>query len=220
MQIKKIAKYGIKHKILEKFKYGMLLHFFLTNIKKIGIYINLFYLYDIKLSDYPMHRFLDHSYKLKLLKKKDLGDILHMSGYGKPKTDLLNRFNKGEMCYSIKHERDLVALYWIIFGPIKKNINNFELKINKNQVYLYDLFVPREYRGNNLATYLESSVQKKLHKKGIKHSIFYVDFFNRPAVRVRKKQNIKPGWLLFNIQLFRKYTPNLIIDLSRWRLLK
>ncbi|MFC1645667.1 GNAT family N-acetyltransferase [Candidatus Omnitrophota bacterium] len=115
---------------------------------------------------------------------------------------LLTRLEKGQKCFGMKYNGEIVAFMWFIFGDFILKPQNSRL--NEREVYLCDMYTMREFRGRGAAPYLRYQSYKILRKMGRDTFYSVTEFFNKSAMKFKKKLNAKLLNFCLCINLFGK----------------
>jgi GNAT superfamily N-acetyltransferase len=116
---------------------------------------------------------------------------------------MLEKLEKGQKCFGMKHRGDIVAFMWFVFDEFI--LKPGDPKLNEYEVYLSDMYTMREFRGRGVAPYLRYQSYKVL-KEMDKTSFYSVtDFFNKSAIHFKQKLNAKYLSLNFCCEFFRKF---------------
>ena len=77
-------------------------------------------------------------------------------------------------------------------------------KIKENEAYLLNMFTFNSFRGKNLAPYLRYYCYRYLENRNITIKYSISNYFNKSAIKFKKKLNSKHLILYVNIELFKK----------------
>jgi hypothetical protein len=117
--------------------------------------------------------------------------------------DVIDNFNKGEMCFGIKCSGQIVAFTWVSFE--KSPTKLYRTAMRKNEAYFHDMYVLKAFRGNNLAPILRYKSYEALRDMGRDTFYSITDFFNTASFRFKQKLNAKVVFLGVYIELFNKW---------------
>lgn len=107
--------------------------------------------------------------KLDLRIIEDIKGLFENLEYKKPFTikDADERLNDGQIFFVIKHNGHIVGWRWYAFQEVYCSEFSCKIKIKKKQCYAYNLFVDKNYRGNDLAAILIVNAERYLKKIGV-----------------------------------------------------
>lgn len=196
-------------KIKNKFKYGTVLYFISSNLSRVGLTIEPYYLEQELLHDEGELKvnvkprldsctvgFLDEDTIRTFMTAPER--INADEGY---KID--QRLADGCVCFGVKHKDEIAAYTWCSLKRCTDEKLTFPLK--ENEAYLFDAYTFKKYRGKNLAPYMRYQLYKYLVAKG--RNIFYsvTLLYNTPSIKFKSKLNAKHLKLYLYICLFEKF---------------
>jgi len=208
MTTKKKSPYSLKV-ISDVIKNGLFLQGVRHAFAKIGIDIMPYYWVQEEVipTETPKLR-TDQSFTFKVLEKNDLNSVITEAD-SITEHKIHQSFIKKQECVALVHE-DQIAAYMFI------ELNDFEIKkrkfsLNANEAYLLNMFTLNNFRGKNLAPYLRHACYRHLEKQHITTKYSVSNYFNKSAIKFKKKLNSKPQKLYVNIQLFNSFEWNLVL---------
>jgi GNAT superfamily N-acetyltransferase len=144
------------------------------------------------------------------LGKQDMTELHCIDGRSNSEQDLCKRLEKGNKCFALKLNGNIVGFTWGDFETFTYPPGH-HFNLDENEAYLFDAYILKAYRGHKLAPFLRYSFYQELKKMG-RHILYsYSDYFNTPAVRFKEKLNARIVKLCLYIELFEKFTWNLTL---------
>ena len=191
------------NRIVSKFRYGLVLQVIRNQLAKIGIEITPFYWVQegINYLEEPKIEGLASEYKVEFLNAADMKMVVD-NARGYTEKDLLSRLDEGKLCLGLKHFDNVVAFFWI-------NMQECDFKptiipMEKEEVYLKDMYIIEPYRGKNLAAYFRYQSYGILKKMGRVKIFSVVEYFNTSATKFKLKLNPKKIKFVIFIGIFNK----------------
>jgi hypothetical protein len=182
---------------------GLLLFGITNRLARIGIDIKPYYWVqeDAKPCKEPVIKGDVEDFIVKYMSKEDVQIIASQV----PKIlgdDLINGFNKGQLCIGLEHENKIVAYTFVKLNDF--TFNNRQINLRNNEAYLFNMWTFHEYRGRNLAPYLRFKSYQLLKEQGreVKYSI--TNYFNKSSIKFKNKLNAEHLKLYLSIALFKK----------------
>ena len=179
------------YEIRRAFKRGVLMHHFLYRLSKTGLNIKPYYLIQECISNGAQLDWDDYfsEYQIKELGRKDLKSLDHVDGRNDSEKMLIRRLEHGQKCFALVCKSQIAAFMWcdlneLTFAPCKR-------MLKEHEAYLFDAHTLKAFRGQNLAPYLRYGCYKILTSMGRYVIYSYSDYFNRPAIRFKKKLNAR-----------------------------
>jgi len=108
------------------------------------------------------------------------------------KEKLFININNGYRRYVLTKNNQAVADIWYVTdsaayaSPIRKYLLWFRIKLNPDEVYLFDMYLLPDERGKGMAAFFMSSVLQRLKEKGVKKVYGYFNANNIPAMWVHR----------------------------------
>jgi hypothetical protein len=190
-------------KVKYKMRYGLTLRSILLNLKKIGIEIIPYYLFQEskKYASLPDCYGDPSEYSLELF-GTDRINILGTLIKGFNLKESIEYLESGDLCLVLKYRSEIAAFTWTSFNEIRYCATH--IKIKNNEGWLSAMYTVDSFRGRNLAPFLRYKSYELLNEMG--RDVFYSvsEYFNTPAVKFKEKLNAKKLKLILFIRLFKK----------------
>jgi hypothetical protein len=136
----------------------------------------------------PTHGF--DEYAIGFLGPEDMKEIAEIPSRKISEEVLLARLGEGKKCFGAKYHGKLAAFTWCNFESCSDPIYRFKLK--DNEVYLFDAYTLESFRGKNIAPYLRFKCYEALKALGRNNFYSLSLYFNKPAIKFKKKLNARP----------------------------
>jgi hypothetical protein len=191
-------------RIINKFRYGLVLQAIRNKLARVGIEITPYYWFKAGFSDIelPEIKGLFSEYSVEFLDTKDLTLIGERArGYSGKK--FLSWLKEGRFCLGLKRHDNIVSFLWINLKECTYVPRQFLL--NKDEAYINDLYTIESQRGNNLAPYLVYKSYEILQTMGRDKICSVTEYFNTSAIKYKQKLKIKRLELVLFIRLFKKF---------------
>lgn len=111
---------------------------------------------------------------LLITEKKYLNEI------GRRKYDIfierLNNYNN--LGFILEEENTILGYFWILKGNIEENSTGYTKEIDDDEIYLYDFFILKDYRGKGLTNEIFYFISVYCKENGIKKSYCIIDNLN------------------------------------------
>ena len=197
------------NKIIEKFKYGIFLQSVFNILRKIGIEIVPNYWVkesrvDINVEE--KEKYSDYSFGF-----FNLDEICMISGFKNDpyrewieKDALQKRLDDGNKCFGVKYNNEIVAFLWIDLEKCESIFFPHQLK--KNEAYIFDVYIVKNFRGKRLASYMRNQAYQVLSQEDIDTFYSLCNIFNTPSIKSKKRLDGKFLNTILYIRLFRKYS--------------
>ena len=193
------------NKIREKLKYYPVSWIIINRLARLGIEIRPFYLIKEKLNRNLKKKFNQgfEEYSCRYLNEDEIKLIANIKGHYISKKILLSWLKRGNKCLVLTCEEKLVAFTWFNLDKIDSIF--MKRKLKPNEAYVFDAFTLESFRGKGLAPYLRYQIYKALVNK--KKNVFYSvsEYFNKPAVQLKKKLNGEFLGLYIYLRIFDKW---------------
>jgi hypothetical protein len=117
---------------------------------------------------------------------------------------VINNFRNGDTCLGLKYHGDIAAFTWFSLKQIP-TAHLYEAQMAMNEAYLYDMYVLKAFRGNNLAPILRHKNYEILKRMG--RDTFYsaTEHFNTASFRFKAKLNARVIFLALYVEIFNRY---------------
>jgi hypothetical protein len=199
---KKRSPYSVKL-IWQLIKHGLILQGVRYAFAKIGIDIMPYYWVqeEASLSQKPLIKTDSQDFIFKSLNNEDIKLILEKSDTINEKK-IIQSLDKKQECVGLKFGNQIAAYMFIELNDFI--FNNRTFKIKENEAYLLNMFTFETYRGKNLAPYLRYCCYRYLENRNIMVKYSISNYFNKSAIKFKKKLNSKHIRLYVNIELFKR----------------
>ncbi|MCF6294301.1 MAG: hypothetical protein L3J25_01275 [Flavobacteriaceae bacterium] len=199
---KKRSPYSVKL-IWQLIKHGLILQGVRYAFAKTGIDIMPYYWVqeEASLSQKPLIKTDSQDFIFKSLNNEDIKLILEKSDAINEKK-IIQSLDKGQECVGLKFGNQIAAYMFIELNDFI--FNNRTFKIKENEAYLLNMFTFETYRGKNLAPYLRYCCYRYLENRNIVVKFSISNYFNKSAIKFKKKLNSKHIRLDVNIELFKR----------------
>ncbi|NND52624.1 MAG: hypothetical protein HKN54_09455 [Flavobacteriaceae bacterium] len=185
-------------------KHGLFLQALRYGLAKIGIDIMPYYWVQEEVipTDEPKIKDDNEQFIFKPLDEDEINFILNNSD-SINEQKIRQSLAVGQECVGLINN-DNIAAYMFL------DLNNFTFKkrtfnLKGNEAYLLNMFTFNDYRGKNLAPYLRYCCYRYLENRNINVKFSISNYFNKSAIKFKKKLNSKPLKLYMNIELFKKF---------------
>ncbi len=202
-------------KIHNKVKYGTVLYYCASNLSRLGLTIEPFYL-DQELLHDESELNVDVKPRLKLCTAAPLDEDTIKAAMTNPEREdpdegykIDDRIADGCICFGVLHKGEVAAYSWC---DLKRcNDKKIEFQLKENEAYLFDAYTFKAYRGKNLAPYMRYQLYK--HLTGMGRNVYYSITlqYNTPSIKFKRKLNAKHLRLYLYISLFKKFKWNFLL---------
>jgi hypothetical protein len=96
---------------------------------------------------------------------------------------ILNRLNKGHMCFVVRYPNSIVHTCWVGVGRASIEYLDCEIEVAEGVAYVYGSFTNHTYRNMNLATLRGEYMERHLFKLGFRRALAVVVPENKAALR-------------------------------------
>lgn len=99
---------------------------------------------------------------------------------------------KGYRCFGLSKEGQIIGHIWYVTNTsandktINSTLKKFTIKLENDDVYLFDMFMTSDERGKALTTYFLSRVLEELRDRGYKNAYGFYYMGNIPALWVHR----------------------------------
>ena len=202
-----------RQKVIRTLKYGLLGQLIIGQIRRLGFYFTPFYLHEEGTFGRPWEGSPKNfeGATMRFLKAVDMVDVASISG--RSEAILLDRLDNDMACWGIKFQDQLAAYTWCNFKRCHDNLIPFDL--NANEVYLFDAYTDKSFRGKNIAAYLRFYCYCKLEEMGYKRFYSITAYFNSPARKFKQKLHAKPVIFGAYVELKGQYSKTWILKTFR-----
>ncbi len=194
---------SLSGKIVNKFKYGLVLESFRHLLARIGIKIVPYYWVREGMNPTPEPEIKGNisDYTAGFIGPDDIKTIREeMGSYSKE--GLLSYFSDDTKCLGLRFRGDLASFMFINFAECE--FMSKKMKLKHDEAYLTYMYTLKAYRGRNLAPYLRFKSYEILKEMGIDKIYSISSLLNSSAIRYKEKLNAKNLKLILDIEIFRK----------------
>ena len=192
-------------KLWLKSKYDPLARLVIDALAKIGIRFTPYYIVLEGLSGETIAGLENgfEEYETTFLGTDDMKAIAALPGRSMPQEKLLDRLEKGQVCYGVKYKSRPVAFNW--FDLLEFNYMGHRFTLKENEAYLFDAYTDMDFRGKGLAPYVRYQTYKELERTGRTRLYSVSDYFNASSIKFKKKLNAKFVELHWSLICFKKW---------------
>jgi ribosomal protein S18 acetylase RimI-like enzyme len=180
-------------------KHGLLMQRVVERLRRIGVDFNPYWLFR---EGVRAHRtewpHLANEFPSSVLAERDAAAISTCTAWNTEKV-VRNRLKRGDLCIVLKHNGEIAGYTWADLQRVSDAACNFPLE--RDEAYLYDAYIAPQFRGRGLAPYMRSECYKHLRATGRYCFYSISDFFNKPAIRFKRKLNAEMVRLYLQIKL-------------------
>jgi hypothetical protein len=197
-------------RIINKFRYGLILQVVRNRLAGIGLVFTPYYLFMEGMDPFKIPEIKGNitDFSVEFLEEGDMKS-LGSKARGYSEQELLSWLRKGQKCLCLKYKGDVAAFMRIHLAQCDFEPINLPLK--ENEVYLTDMYTLESFRGNNLAPYLRYRSYEILKKMGRTTIYSVVEYFNTPAMKYKQKLNGKKIKFVLYISLFKRLKRSIIL---------
>ena len=109
---------------------------------------------------------------------------------------------RGDTCVGLKRNGEIAAFHWFSVGRTRGKLYPAELK--ENEAYLYGMYVPRAFRGRNLAPILRYRTYEALRDMGRDTFYSITETSNTASMWFKAKLNAQTLFLAVYFEIFGK----------------
>ncbi len=113
---------------------------------------------------------------------------------------LLSFLDEGKKCFGVKCQGQIAAFNWFYLEEGNCRLRRFRLE--DSEVYLFDMYTMKTFRGRGIAPSLRYETYKVLRKMGRSKFYSISDFFNIPSIRFKEKLGSRFLELCLYVRLF------------------
>jgi ribosomal protein S18 acetylase RimI-like enzyme len=179
----------------------------LHHLKRVGIVAQPFYYMREALpAEIPEHLTkLPEGFEFSVFGRDDVMAISRLEerkGYVGEKYVVKN-LNKGDACLGVKCHGNIAAFTW--YSLVGSDEEVYPVTMKENEAYLYDMYVLKAYRGNNIAPTLRYRNYEVLRRIGRDTFYSVTEHSNLASLRFKQKLGAQPVLLAIHIAFFKKY---------------
>ena len=183
----------------------------LRRLKPIGIQIDPFLV--VREGEKPLD--LDTSasaFQFGFLSEAEIDELIHLQP-GAVRSELLDWFGEGKLCFGVKHNKRLVAKMWCDLDAFNYPPNYRRLL--SNEAYLFAAYADPDYRGQNIAPQMRAACYSALRSMGRTVFFSYTEYFNESARRFKVKLGARDEELRLHIGVFQIWSKSFRIKRFR-----
>jgi len=182
-----------------KLRYNPLPRLAINGLKRLGITLLPYYLFDRQLvpDSLPAVSARD---ELVLLGQADMATIAAMPMANSPERDYQSRLAKGQRCYGLRTDGELVGYCWM--DPARCSFPPEDFALPEDAAYAFDIYTLPARRGENLAARLNALFHRRMYSEGVRTMYSVVDRYNLPSLRFASKIGVRPRHLALHLRLF------------------
>ena len=184
-------------------KHGLFLQALRYGLAKLGIDIMPYYWVqeEVKVTNQPQIKSDIKDFLFKPLDVDEINLILTNSDVIYEQK-IRHSLKAGQECVGLKFEDNIAAYMFVDLNDFTFKNRTFTIK--NNEAYLLNMYTFDSFRGKNLAPYLRYCCYRYLENRNINVKFSISNYFNKSAIKFKKKLNSKPLKLYLNIELFKK----------------
>ncbi|HKK41052.1 MAG TPA: hypothetical protein VJ963_01495 [Bacteroidales bacterium] len=194
---------SLYRKIVNKFKYGLVLESIRHQLARIGIKIVPYYWVreGMNPTSEPEIKGITSEYTTAFIEPDDINAIEEeMGSYSRE--GLLSYFSEDTKCLGLKYKGDLASFMFINLAECE--FMSKKMKLASDEAYLTYMYTLKAYRGKNLAPYLRYKSYGILKEMGRDKIYSISSLLNSSAIRYKEKLNAKNLKLVLDIEMFKK----------------
>ncbi len=192
-------------KIWETVRYGNILEALLYRLSDTGVSIKPYYFirqgHNFNASSEC--RTQQTGYTFCFLGSQDMKTIEENASWTSTKEEWQTLLKEGKKCFAAKYQNQIVASIWISLDEYKAKWGNVRMK--KNEAYLFALCVREDFRGLRIAEYLSCQCYRILREMGRDTLYSYCSLFNRSAVKSLRRLEADFLQTELHIELLKRY---------------
>ena len=171
-----------------------------------GLTINLYYVFQEGLFDEKPKEFGREfgEYETTFLGPEDMKKIGRIDGRDITEATLLQRLEKGNICFAVKIDDKIVGFTWCDVD-VFNHPARYRFKLKEKEAYLFDAYILKPYRGLNLAPFMRYRFYQELGKMGLNVLYSVSNYFNTPAIRFKNKLGARVIKLCFYIRMMKRF---------------
>jgi hypothetical protein len=172
-----------------KLQFGGFTRVFFDGLSRIGIRISPYYIVLEGLFNklYPSLETGFEEYDTGFLGPEDIKAIAAIPKRNIDEKVFIERLEKGNLCFGIKLNGELVAFTWCNLTEFTGMGNVKPLK--HDEAYLFDAYTLIPFRGKGIAPFIRYQLYKEADKLGKKKLFSVSNAFNTPSIKFKKKLN-------------------------------
>jgi hypothetical protein len=190
--------------LLHLIRHKLLLANMLYLLSKIGIKIKLFYWVRERFDENISVTLKDdlEKYSFEMLDAKDAKDILAARGSLNPEEIIQKELYSQSKCLVARCGEEIAAFAWMELSRCSSAL--YEMPLERNEAYLFDMHTFQKFRGKNLAPYLRAKCYKYLNDMGYDTFYSISEYFNTSSIKFKQKLGAEFLKLIISVTLFNK----------------
>ena len=190
-------------KIINKFRYGLVLKAVTSQLNRIGIQFSPYYWVQegINSTDIPEIKGNSSDYTVGFLEVEEIKNLGN-NPWGDSVDKQLADLTAGKKCLGLKYKDEIASFMWISFSEC--SFKPALILLKEDEAYLSHMFTMESFRGKNMAPYLRYKSYEFLKKMGRDKIYSTTEYFNPSASRYKEKLNAKKIKLVLYIEIFKK----------------
>ena len=192
-------------KLKEKFRYGLIMHVVYDYLAKVGIKIMpFFWMKEIIPERLAEDLTGTDDFVFSMFTQEDIDAICQHPDRLFVDSDRIQRiFKEGKICYGAKVNGEIAGFTWINLVSCESHL--YQIPMNENEAYLFDMFILKAFRGKKLAAILRYKTYKLLKEMGRDVCYSITLSYNTPSIKFKEKLNAQFVFKGFAVNLFNKY---------------
>jgi GNAT superfamily N-acetyltransferase len=115
---------------------------------------------------------------------------------------VIDNLTYGDACLGIKYRGEIAAFTW--YSLVSSRDEWYPVTMKRNEAYLYDMYVLKAYRGNNIAPILRYRNYQVLEGMGRDTFFSLTEYLNVPSFRFKRKLGAQAVFLGVYVGLFKR----------------
>jgi len=136
------------------------------------------------------------------LEEDDIKDYVTLHA-GVKISDVKNRLEAGQYCFTARHQGRLIYSCWVTRNPVWIDFVSHEMRFKEDEAYFYESFTADDFRNGNVATACNAYLQEQLKARGLRRLRAVVLYRNTPGIRAIIKAGYRRVGTLHTIWLYR-----------------
>ena len=162
---------------------------------------------DFEAVPLPAHITVERKKRMADISPDDMARVASVTSEQVVRRTLQERFEKGSDLWFAKIDGTIVTYRWNVRKtPLRRSERFFPL--SDNDVYLYDIWTYKEFRGRNIAYYLDHYVLGQLKREGLERAFWAVYRWNKSSLRYTSKM---PAYEFGRVRKVRIFNRDLVL---------
>ena len=174
-------------------------------LAKMGVYIQLFYIFLEGLYDKEARQWisLPEGYSIGFMKFDEMHLLAALPERNVSEIELKERLKEGMLCLGVKYNGKLAAFTWC--NMKQSTFPGYRLSLKDDEAYLFDAHTTVSYRGKGIAPAVRYHLYLELAKIGKTKLYSFSDKYNAQAIRFKQKLNARIVGKGIYIRIFNKW---------------